>query len=273
MAGKEQMTRRKQSRMAQNVRRKIQRSMAKILTEQTGSKVGWKESVEFYKQSGIEDSGLEALYKTYQSQVARKTKPGERNIKQVYSQSPESVSRALESFRSIRFDENDSGDLLRRNEMFKRDISQSTKKNGLSTLSGALTHGFYAATQYMWESATSTDMRNTYIMNEFGLKSLEQVYNLVTKSELKKEDFGFNDEELFQQWLDEIRSRVDLDELREIFHKHLGDIAKAHQHGGNTNDIFYNGSDIESFFKDYPEKAIAYIRKITATRLKSRYSK
>lgn len=271
MAGKEQMTRRKQSRMAQNVRRKIQRSMAKILTEQTGSKVSWKESVEFYKQSGIEDSGLEALYKTYQSQVARKTKPGERYIKQVYSQSPESVSRALESFRSIRFDENDYGNIQRRNEMFKRDIAQSTKKNGLSTLSGALTHGFYAATQYMWEKATSTDMRNSYIMREFGLNNLEQVYNLVTKSELKKEDFGFNDEELFQQWLDEIKSRVDLDELRKIFHEHLGDIAKAKQQGGNTDDDFYNASDMDTYYKDYPKDAIANIRKITATRLKSRY--
>ena len=177
--------------MAQNQRRKIQRRMARILTEQTGEKVTWKEAVDVYKQSGIEDSGLSALYGAYESQVARKVKPGERYASQVYGQSPKSISSAIESFTSVRFNKTD-GNVKRRNEMFMRDIAQSTRKGGLSTLSEEVTHGFYAATQYIWKDAEGDMERNAKIMREFKITDLETIYKLVTNDELKKEDFGFD---------------------------------------------------------------------------------
>lgn len=269
MARKQGLTRRQQSRMAQDARRKAQRSMARILTKQTGTKVGWKEAVDVYKESGIESSELESLYKTYQSQVARKIKPGESYTK-VYGQSPESVSRALESFNFVRFNYQ-KGDVKRRNDMFTRDIAQSTRKGGLSTLSEELTHGFYAATQYMWHKAESESERNAKIMKEFGLTDLKQVYNLVTKDELKKEDFGFNDEALFQQWLDEIKERVDLDTLRDIMKTELGDYMKAHQEISDTNGAVFNAKDKWNEKYEKIKVQIQNIRKRTATNLRSRF--
>lgn len=270
MAGREIMTRRQQSRMAQNQRRKIQRRMARILTEQTGQKVSWKEAVDVYKQSGIEDSGLSALYGAYESQVARKVKPGERYVSQVYGQSPKSISSAIESFTSVRFNES-GGDVKRRNEMFMRDIAQSTKKGGLSTLSEEVTHGFYAATQYIWQDAEGDMERNAKIMREFGLNDMKQIYNLVTKDELKKEDFGFNDEELFQQWLDEINERVDLDTLRAIMKEELGDYIKAHSRISDTNGAEFNAKEKWNEKYEKVKVQIHNIRTRTAARLKSRY--
>ena len=194
MSGREIMTRRQQSRMAQNQRRKIQRRMARILTEQTGQKVSWKEAVDVYKQSGIEDSGLSALYGAYESQVARKVKPGERYASQVYGQSPKSISSAIESFTSVRFNKAD-GDVKRRNEMFMRDIAQSTKKGGLSTLAEEVTHGFYAATQYIWQDAEGDMERNAKIMREFGFSDINDDRHLYIKiiNERKICEVLFND--------------------------------------------------------------------------------
>ena len=38
---------------------------------------------------------------------------------------------------------------------------------------------------------------------------------------MKKEDFGFNDDELFEQWLKEIDARVNLYELREMYDEEM----------------------------------------------------
>ncbi len=269
MAGNERLTRREQSRMAQNNRRKIQRRMAKILTEKIGTKVNWKESVQIYESGSFIDTGLESLYKTYQTQKAKRVKAGEFNKRSVYSQDVESVSRGIQSFTEIRFGEGSS--IQRRNEMFQRDIAQSTRKGGLSTLSGELTHGFYAATQYMWEKASSTQERNTFIMNEFGIKDLETIYKLITKSELKANDFGFEDEDMFKQWLEQIKDNVDLDELRRIFQEQLGDIAKAYEDGGDTNESRYNGNDTWDEKYKRIQIRIQNIRKQTAKNLHSRF--
>ena len=263
------MTRRQQSRMAQNNRRKIQRRMARILTEKTGEKVNWKESVKMYESGSFADTGLESLYKTYQSQVARRTKTGEVNKQNVYGQNVEYVGRSILSFTEIRFGEGMS--VKRRNEMFQRDIAQSTRKNGLSTLSSELTHGFYAATQYMWEKASSTQQRNADIMREFGINDLEQIYKLVTRSELKASDFGFEDEDMFNQWLEQIKDNVDLDELRRIFQEQLGDIARAHENGGDTNEARYNGNDTWDERYKRIQIRIQNIRKQTAKNLHSRF--
>lgn len=267
MSGKERMTRRQQSRMAQNNRRKIQRRMARIISEVKGSKVSWKEAISEFEKGSYGDSGLQSLYKTYQSQIVSsgKIEAG----KSAYSQNVESVSRAIKSFTEIRF--GNESNSYRRNEMFQRDVAQSTRKEGLSTLSGELTHGFYAATQYMWEKASSPSERNAMIMREFGLNDFQQIYNLVTKDELKKEDFGFNDEELFQQWFSEIKERVDLDTLRDIMKEELGDYMKAHDSVGNTNGAEFNAKDKWNEKYEKIKVQIQNIRKRTATRLRSRY--
>ena len=270
MAGKERMTeRRKQSRMAQNNRRKIQRRMARIITEKTGTKVNWKESVQMYESGSFSDSNLESLYKAYESQISKLVKTDTGKSQYVYGANTESIAKSIQSFTEIRFGEGAS--TQRRNEMFQRDIAQSTRKNGISTLSSELTHGFYAATQYMWEKASSPQERNADIMREFGINDLEQVYKLVTKSELKASDFGFEDEDVFNQWLDQIRRNVDLDELRRIFQEQLGDIARAHESGGDTNESRYNGNDTWDERYKRIQVRIQNIRKQTAKNLHSRF--
>ena len=257
--------RRAQSRQAQNERRKIERRMSRIIEEQTGTKIDRKEVIEQYKSGVGSGRELNALYKTYKSLEGKK---GVKSITEVYKQDVSRVAESVEAFTEMRFGESnpfgkrEPSQVLRRNKMFERNIAQSTKKEGLSTLDKNITHGFYAATQYIWEDSSSAGARNTEIMAEFGINDMETIYKLITDSELNFEEFGFETEEDFDMWLDEIKERVDLDELRDIFSDEMGDIVANWEQGGNTNDARYNGDDVPE--DKYEKVKIGNIRRRTA---------
>lgn len=257
--------RREQSRKAQNERRKIERRMSRIIEEQTGIKIDRKEVIEQYVSGVGSGRELNALYKTYKTLVAKK---GAKDITEVYKQDVDRVEESIEAFTAIRFSDSnvfkrrEPNEILRRNKMFERNIAQSTKKEGLSTLDKNVTHGFYAATQYIWEDSSSSGARNTEIMAEFGINDMETIYKLVTSSELDFEEFGFETEADFDEWLDEIKERVDLDKLREIFSDEMGDIVANWEQGGNTNDARYNGNDEKE--EKYESVKIGNIRRRTA---------
>lgn len=224
MGGKILSTR-EASRLAQNERRKAQRRLARILTEETGKKVTWKEAYNTAKSLDNLSSESKALSKTIESLTSKNIEGSKQ--RKGYSVSIEREAESLKTFTYLRFGKEtlskkgDAPDLFRRNEMFTHQINQSTRKEGLSALSSNETHGFYAATQWIWNGASASDNRNAMIMQEFGLSDLKQVYDLIVNKELKPEDFGFNDKELFEDWLDEIRERVDIDKLREVFHEEI----------------------------------------------------
>lgn len=216
---------REASRKAQDERRKAQRRLARVLTEETGEKVSWKNAYQIQKDLNVNSSEAKSLAKTIESLTSVSEKEGGR--KKGYGVQIERAAESIETYTMYRF----GGETLsrkglpieqkRKNEMFTHQINQSTKKEGLSILDKKETHGFYAATQWIWESSRNNENRNEAIMNEFGLTDLEQVYNLITNEELNYEDFGFEDEEMFEDWLDEIRTRIDIDELREIFNEEM----------------------------------------------------
>ena len=243
------LTTRQASRIAQNERRKAQRRLARILTEETGQKVNWKEA--FNVASSIKDKSeqVKALSNIIEDLTSKPSK--ETFQRKGYATSIESIAKSISTFTRERFGretlskKGKEPDLFRRNEMFTHQLNQATRKEGLSTLNSNQVHGFYTSTMWIWNGSSSSDNRNAMIMKEFGLIFLSQVYNLITKKELNPYDFGFdvseenwehykNDEieeiddtdeieniQMFEEWLDEIRSRVKLDELREIFHEEI----------------------------------------------------
>ena len=227
MGGKILSTR-EASRFAQNERRKAQRRLARTLSEETGEKVTWKEAYNIAKQiDAVSELSKQskALTKTIESLTSKNIEGSKQ--RKGYSTSIEREAESLKTFTYLRFGKEtlskkgDAPDLFRRNEMFTHQINQSTRKEGLSALDSSETHGFYAATQWIWNGASASDNRNAMIMQEFGLSDLKQVYDLIVNKELNPEDFGFDDKELFEAWLDEIRERVDIDKLREIFHEEI----------------------------------------------------
>ena len=212
---------REASRRAQNERRKAQRRLAKTLSEETGVKINWKEAYEYGKS--LEDISYQSksLISTIES-LRAKTVEGKKS-KRGYSVDIGKTAEAISTFTQMRFGvenlskKSEPINLYRKNKMTEYQLNQATRKEGLSIFESNKTHGFYAATSYMWNTADSSDNKNALIMQEFGLTDLRQVYDLIVNKDLKAKDFGFTDEEVFQTWLNEIRKRVPLDEIREIF--------------------------------------------------------
>lgn len=240
------LTTREASRFAQNERRKAQRRLARILSEETGEKINWKNSYERSLELTDLSSQAESLKGTIEALTSKPV--GTTKQRKGYQTQIETEAESIQTFTYFRFGQEtlskkgEGFDVFRRNEMFTHEINQSTKKEGLSSLNKNVTHGFYAATQWIWEGASSSDNRNLLIMREFGISDLEQVYKLITNKTLKPEDFGFdsNDEELFEQWLDEIRERIDIDELREIFKEEIGGKKDIKQSGDYAKDAIKN---------------------------------
>ena len=58
------LTTREASRLAQNERRKAQRRLARLLTEETGQKVDWKTSIQTFESMSSKSSEARALAKT-----------------------------------------------------------------------------------------------------------------------------------------------------------------------------------------------------------------
>ena len=240
------LTRREASRLAQNERRKAERRLARELSSQLGRKVDRKEALSVYESQATKTGEMKALARTIRGLQA-KTKEGTKQ-KIGYAVDIKREAESIASYTQIKYGTETlakKGDvtLQRRNKMFERQINQSTMKNGLSTLSREDTKAFYASTLDIWNGLSNADNRNAQIMMKFGVSDLSQVYKLLTEKELKKEDFGFSDEELFQNWLKELNERVQLEERRKIVQEELASIKGTQRTGGTTDDDEYNQPD------------------------------
>lgn len=241
------LTNREASRIAQNERRKAQRRLARILSEETGEKVNWKNATDVLNSMSKASEQAKALGRTIKGLQAKKIEGT--NQRQGYSVSLEREAESIATFTQIRFGretlskKSSKPDLKRRNEMFTHQINQSTMKNGFSVLSRDETKAFYASTMDMWRGLSSSDNLNAQIMMKFGVNDLSQVYKLLTSKDLKKEDFGFKDEETFQQFLKEMDERVQLSKRREIVQEELKSIRDSKESGGTTEDEQYNGKE------------------------------
>lgn len=208
------ISRREASRKAQNERRKLQRRLAQELTRQTDEKVTWKEATSFYEGSKVESSIASRIYSDI----------GKLQYKREKTETDERIGYGVEISdiqERIIIEYPTAQAQKRKNEMFKRDINQSTKVDNVTNLKAIDTHGFYAATYEAWKNVDVESDRNKAIMDTFGVNDLKSIYKLITDKELDFEEFGFEDEGLFKEWLEEIQERVDLKKLREIYRESM----------------------------------------------------
>lgn len=241
------ISRREASRMAQNERRKAQRRLARILSEETGHKVTWKNAMQTFDELSSQSSQAKALARTIKSLQSRQVEGTKQRIG--YNVDIKRVAESIDTFTQIRFGQETLAkkgnvvSLTRRNEMFTHQINQSTLKNGFSALSRDETKAFYAATMDMWRGLSSSDNLNAQIMMKFGLNDLSQVYKLLTDKTLNKDDYGFVDEETFADFIAELDERVQLSKRREIVQQELDSIRGSRKYGGTTEDAQYNGKE------------------------------
>lgn len=283
------LTRREASRLAQNERRKAERRLARELSEQLGSKIDRKEALSVYESQANKTAQMNALARTIRGLQSKPLGESKRRIG--YDVDIMREAESIAAYTQIRYGSetlSKKGDvtLQNRNKMFERQINQSTMKNGLSALSRDETKSFYAATLDMWKGLSNADNRNAHIMMNFGVSDLSQVYSLLTDkdlptsknelSELKNEYFsedtskdrldeienlinkyGFNDIEMFSDWIENIDSKVKLFKRREIVKEELESIRGAQKTGGTTDDEEYNQPDEKT-----PETSPEYINRI-----------
>lgn len=254
------LTRREASRLAQNERRKAERRLARELSSQLGRKIDRKEALSVYESQAAKTSEMKALARTIKGLQAQ-TKPGTKQ-RIGYAVDIKREAELIAAYTQIKYGTETlakKGDVTiqRRNKLFERQINQSTMKNGLSALSREDTKAFYASTMDIWSGLSNADNRNAQIMMKFGVSDLSQVYKLLTNKDLKKEDFGFSDDEMFQNWLDELNERVQLNKRREIVQEELASIRGSQRTGGTTDDEEYNLRDVRT-----PETSPEYINRI-----------
>lgn len=254
------LTRREASRMAQNERRKAQRRLAKLLSEETGQKVTWKTAMSTFESLNVKSSQAKSLARTIQNLQAKTEKGTKRKIG--YSVEIKREAESIAAYTQIRYGtetlaKKGNVSLERKNKMFERQLNQSTTKNGLSALDRDDTKAFYASTMDLWNGLSNADNRNAQIMLKFGVSDLSQAYKLLTSDTLKAEDFGFSDEDTFQDWLKGLDERVKLSKRREIVQNELQNIKGARQSGGSTNDANYNGKEEKT-----PETSPEYVNRI-----------
>ena len=241
------LSRREASRLAQNERRKAQRRLARVLSEETGQKVTWKNAMQTFDELSSQSSQAKALARTIKGLQARQVEGTKQRIG--YNVDIQREAESISTFTQIRFGQETLAkkgnvpSLARRNEMFTHQINQSTLKNGFSALSRDETKAFYASTMDMWRGLSSSDNLNAQIMMKFGLNDLSQVYKLLTDKELNPADFGFTDEETFADFIAELDERVQLSKRREIVQQELDSIRGSRKSGGTTEDEQYNGKE------------------------------
>lgn len=268
------MTRREASRMAQNERRKAQRRLARILSEETGQKVTWKDAMSTFESLSVQSSQAKSLARTIQNLQA-KTKKGTKQ-KVGYSVDIKREAESIAAYTQIRYGsetlaKKGNVSLARRNKMFERQLNQSTTKNGLSALEKHDTKAFYAATMDLWKGLSNVDNRNASIMMKFGMSDLSQVHSLLIDKKLSFSKYGFTGSgykdsegnkisyeeykqlrdtsdfeeysEEFDALIEELDDRVQLSKRREIVQQELDSIRGSQKTGGTTEDSQYNGKE------------------------------
>lgn len=215
------MTKREVSRKMQDERRRLQRRLAKELSEETGEKVSWKDTEKVYSETENKTSQIESLYSNIQETYIFKDESGKRG----YTQDVKKLGETIDTYSRMKYGSKSLGHKeteeelrqIRKDEMVRHQINQSTKKEGLSVYDSNKSHAFYAATTSLWNDSETKEDRNEAIIRGLNVSSLEEAYNLLLDEELNFEEYGFETEEDFQQWLKD----NEIDKLRDIISEEL----------------------------------------------------
>lgn len=234
------------SRATQNARRRLDTKISNVVKEITGVKIAGRKIQDYLKEHTdlLKNKDIAAMQNlrsglTYN----RKEKKYEVSYKKVDAIT-EGWSKIRNERKEISMEEKSYANLERRNKQFEREMAQSKKKFGLSSLEKDDVDLFYAATSYFWRGNSTVETRNAKIMEAFGISDLETVFNLITKKELKAQDFGFDDKELFEDWIENLNITIKLDKIRKIINDEKRNKVGNKTTGGNTNDDAYNGEDV-----------------------------
>ena len=115
------LTRREISRLAQNERRKLQRRLARILSNETGEKVNWKNAISEYENKKIDNVIANEIYTDYK-RLQYKTQTAKGTVVKGYQVDV----RELAEKNEIRFP--NAQVQARRNKMFTRELNEASKK-------------------------------------------------------------------------------------------------------------------------------------------------
>lgn len=234
------------SRQTQNERRKLDTKISNLVKEITGVKIAGRK-IQAYLEEHVEllkDKDIAAFQKLRSGLIYNRTeKKYEVDYKDV-NKIVSGWSQIRNERKEIAKEERNYANVMRRNKLFEREMAQAKKKFGLSSLEKDDVDLFYIATTSFWRGNSTVETRNAKIMEAFGLNNLEQVFNLITKKELKAKDFGFDDVKLFETWIENLNKTVKLDKIREIIKEEGGYRKGNNTTGGTTNDAAYNGPEV-----------------------------
>ena len=230
--------------IARSNREKAKRRLQRTLDAEgqvTPSKEAALSTAQSLKSEGRLSSASSAWLQVYEKNVYDREKKAYPSDVQQMSENIPALTKSI--FGSEKLTGSGLSEQTRKNLFFANQINQSTKQGGLSLLNGDETKAFYAGTMDMWKGAANSRDYNNKIMEETGISDLETIYKLFTEKELNYEDFGFDDEEVFNTWLKDLDKRFGLFERRKIIQDELnrqfGDL-------DSTDDDEFNLGDEET---------------------------
>lgn len=238
---------RERSRQTQNARRRLDTQISNLVKEITGVKVAGRKIQNYLKEHTdlLKNRDIAAIQKLREQGLTYN------KTEKKYEVKYEDVPKIMQGWSNIRntrkelsLETKSAANVERRNKQFEHEMAQAKKKFGLSSLEKDEVDLFYIATTHFWRGNSTIETRNTKIMEAFGLNDLEQVFNLITKKELKAEDFGFEDKKIFEDWIENLNKTVKLDKIRQIIEEEGGFRKGNKTIGGTTNDSAYNGPDV-----------------------------
>ena len=224
--------------------------MAQTLREETGrTDINWKNAEEVYRNTGRVSQSATTFYDQIQKlKFDSTTRSKGFNAKEV-----ENVGRQVEETSDMRFKGRFSNFFKKRfgksfgdidNSVFQDMLNGAGKSGSASPLGQEEVKAFYASTMDLWQGTAEPGKDITAeIRNAFGVDNTEQVYRLLMQEELTAGDFGFSDEELFQEWLEDLDNRANLSKRREIVQEELQRLDTVKRRGGTTDSEQYNGDD------------------------------
>ena len=243
------MSKREASRKMQDERRRLQRRLAKELSEETGEKVSWKDAEKVYSETENKTSQIESLYSNIQETYTFKDESGKRG----YTQDIKKLGDTIDTYSRMKYGSKSLGHKeteeelrqVRKDEMVRHQINQSTKKEGLSVYDANKSHAFYAATVHLWNDSENKRERNEAIITGLGVSSLEEAYELLTSEDLDFEEFGFETEEEFNEWLEdniinELRDIIDEELMEKVDEKEVKYSKTAIANIRNRTDTLFN---------------------------------
>lgn len=201
------LSKREISRLAQNERRKIQRRLARELSNLTGQKVTWKDSIDYANKIGYKSQ----LVSDYESLSGKKGY----TQKTLETVAENTVKYTRRNYGSDTLNTSKKNNLAAKNKMFENEINLASKGVDFYQYYDSISvKSFYAGTRDLWKGVTSQENRNKVIADKLGIKSYQEIFDMLIKP---KEEFA--SEEEYKKFIDSIPDNIRM--RREIIQQEI----------------------------------------------------